>query len=126
MSKPEILLVEDEQVTSMDLKEMIEAIGYSVSVTCDTAEGTLEFLDGNRVDLVLLDIHLAGERDGIDVAGEIQKRFDVPFVYLTAHSNDKTLNRARETQPDGFLVKPITQADLNATLRMVFGAEETE
>lgn len=125
MSTQRILLVEDEQVTSMDLREMIEELGYTVSATRASSQEALDFLQENSVDLVFMDINIAGDKDGIEVARIIRDRHKIPFVYLTAFSDNETLNRARETEPEGFMVKPVTQADLNATLRMIFESDKS-
>lgn len=125
MAKSQVLLVEDEQITAMDLQEMIEEAGYRVKALVDTAESALETLENGPVDLVVMDIRLPGERDGIEATQEINDRFGVPVVYLTALSDEETLERARSTEPAGFLVKPVTMADLNATLKIVLGNGES-
>jgi CheY-like chemotaxis protein len=122
MAEHRILLVEDEQIASMDLREMIEDAGYTVAATKPDADAALEYLAEDSVDLVLMDINLPGDRDGIDATREINERFDVPVVYLTAFSDEDTLERARSTEPSGFLVKPVTQADIRATLEMIKGS----
>lgn len=125
MSKANILLVEDERIASMDIQEMIEEAGYSVADATSNAESALEVLDSDPVDLVIMDINLPGEMDGIEATEEINDQYDIPVIYLTAFSNEETLDRARETEPAGYLVKPITQVDVKATIEMVLG-DETE
>ncbi len=121
MAQAEVLLVEDEQITAMDLQEMVQEAGYRVRDLVDTAESALEVLEDDPADLVIMDIRLPGEQDGIEATRQINERFRVPVVYLTALSDEETLERARDTEPAGFLVKPVTMADLNATLTMVLG-----
>lgn len=125
MSKANILLVEDERIASMDIQEMIEEAGYSVADATSNAESALEVLDSDPVDLVIMDINLPGEMDGIEATEKINEQYDIPVIYLTAFSNEETLDRARETEPAGYLVKPITQVDVKATIEMVLG-DETE
>lgn len=124
MAQAEVLLVEDEQITAMDLQEMVEEAGYRVRDLVDTAEAALEVLEDDPADLVIMDIRLPGEQDGIEATRQINERFRIPVVYLTALSDEETLERARDTEPAGFLVKPVTMADLNATLTMVLGDGE--
>lgn len=121
MSTANILLVEDEQIASMDIREMIEESGYAVAATSDSAESAIEAAEEHNPDLVIMDINLPGERDGIDAAVEIQSRHDLPVIYLTAFSDEETLKRARKTEPSGFLVKPVTRADIQATVEMTLG-----
>lgn len=119
MSKADVLLVEDEQIAAMDIREMIEQSDYNVTSVVDSAEDALTEVEELPVDLVIMDIRLNGERDGIDAVREMNEQQQVPVVYLTAHSDDDTLKRAKETNPAGFLVKPVTEADLRTTIEMV-------
>lgn len=119
MSTPKILLVEDEQIAAMDIREMIEESNYEVPNVVRTAEEALDHLENDEVELVIMDIRLPGEKDGVDAVEEINESYDIPIVYLTAHSDEKTLERAKQTNPAGFLVKPVTEADLRTTLEMV-------
>jgi signal transduction histidine kinase len=93
-------------------------LGVEVAGTASSAEMAIRLIEQCPPDLVLMDIHLKGEMDGIDAAAEIRRRFDVPTVYLTAHADDGTLRRARETEPLGYLVKPISERDLRVTMEM--------
>jgi DNA-binding NarL/FixJ family response regulator len=122
MNNANIVLVEDEQIVSMDIKDMVEEANYSVTATAENAENALEILDENDADIVLMDIRLPGEMDGINATEIIKEKHDIPVVYLTAYSDEKTLKRAQATQPAGFLVKPVTGADLQTTIEMVLGS----
>lgn len=119
MKEANILLVEDEQIAAMDIREMIEQADYTVATVVDTADSAIDALDEHSIDLVIMDIRLNGSRDGIDAVEEINEQYDIPVVYLTAHSDDDTLQRAKKTNPAGFLVKPVTEADLRTTIEMV-------
>lgn len=119
MSSTNVLLVEDEQIAAMDIREMIEQSDYNVTAVVDSAEDALSEVDEVPVDLVIMDIRLNGERDGIDAVREMNENQQLPVVYLTAHSDDDTLQRAKDTNPAGFLVKPVTEADLRTTIEMV-------
>lgn len=121
MSNADIMLVEDEQIASMDIEGMIEEASYTVSASADTAENALELLEEHPVDVVIMDISLPGEMDGVDATEAINEKYGIPVVYLTAYSDEETLKRAQATKPAGFLVKPVTGADLKATIEMVLG-----
>jgi CheY-like chemotaxis protein len=111
--------VEDEQIAGMDIQAMVEEEGYSVVDLVDTGGGALDTLDDESVDLVLLDINLPGELDGIETSEKISENsYDVPYIFLTAYSDESTLDRAKHTNPAGFLIKPVTQADLKASIEM--------
>jgi len=119
MVQPRILLVEDEQIAAMDIREMIEESDYQVVDVVGTADEALTQLENQEVDLVIMDIRLPGDKDGVDAVEVINEELELPVVYLTAHSDEKTLQRAKQTNPAGFLVKPVTEADLRTTLEMV-------
>lgn len=123
MNDTAILIVEDEQIATMDIEGMVREAGYGVAATTDTGEDALEYLAEHPVGLVIMDISLPGEVDGIEVTEEINRKYSIPVVYLTAYSDDETLERARATKPAGFLVKPVTGADVKATLAMVLDDE---
>ncbi|MFB6347417.1 MAG: response regulator [bacterium] len=121
MSEPKILLVEDEQIAGMDIREMIKEAGYESVTLKNTAESALDYINSDSVNLVLMDINLPGEKDGIEAAREINQNHGIPLIYLTAFSDEETLRRARSTQPAGFLVKPVTRADVKASIEMALG-----
>lgn len=124
MNSVNILLVEDEQISALDIKEMIESIGYNVVDICDTSNSALNAVEDEEIDLILMDIFLQSEKDGVETTREIKEDHDIPVMYLTAYSDEETLERARGTQPAGFLVKPITKADLKASIEMALADEE--
>ena len=115
-----VAVVEDEQITSMELQAMLGDIGYEVAGTFSRGEEILEHLKKNsdKVDLILMDIRLPGEVDGIETAGIIEKKYKTPVVYVTAHSDWDTLNRAKETHPRGYIIKPITEPGLRSSVEM--------
>jgi signal transduction histidine kinase len=119
-SAMKVVVVEDERVVAKDLCVQLAQLGVEVSGIASSAEMAIQLVEQCSPDLVLMDIHLKGEMDGIDAAAVIRQRFDVPTVYLTAHSDDGTLRRARETEPLGYIVKPISERDLRVTMEMAF------
>jgi DNA-binding NtrC family response regulator len=113
--KKKILIVEDEFVVANDLRIMLEAAGYEVMGIAISAEAAMKELEKNIPDIVLLDIQLQGKLSGIDLAKQLRTKH-IAFVYLSANSDQATLQRARATEPYGFLVKPVRTKDLLITL----------
>jgi len=113
-----VLIVEDEAIVSMDLRYRLESMGYRVPAGITSGEEAIDAASQLHPDVVLMDIRLRGEMDGIDAAGEIRRRFNIPVVYLTIHAGEDTLARARRTEPSGYLRKPIDDASLQAVVEM--------
>ncbi len=118
MDEVQILIVEDEAIVSMDLRCKLEAMGYSVPAEVSSGEAAVDAADRLHPDLVLMDIRLSGEMDGIDAAGEIRWRFNIPVIYLTCHADEDTLARAKRTEPAGYIVKPFFDVELRAVVEM--------
>ncbi|SHN42385.1 sigma 54-interacting response regulator [Chitinophaga sp. CF418] len=106
-----VLIVEDEFIVASNLQQVLQRSGYEVSGIAASVEEAEESLKRNRPDIVLLDIRLQGERSGIDIARKLKSEH-IAFVYLSANSNQKVLEEAKMTYPDGFLVKPYRKKDL--------------
>ena len=116
-NKPyKVLVVEDEGLIAHDISTRLEAMGHQVVGTVGTAEEALEMAAG--ADLVLMDIRIDGPIDGIEAAARIRERFQLPVVFLTAHSDRATLDRAKVTGAFAYLVKPIAQASLNTAIEI--------
>ena len=118
MDKVRVLIVEDEAIVSMDLRYKLEAMGYSVPAEIRSGEEAVDAASRLRPDVILMDIWLSGEMDGIDAAGEIRRRFNIPVVYLTSHADEYTLARAKTTEPSGYILKPFYDAELRAVVEM--------
>jgi len=118
MDKLQILIVEDEAIVSMDLRYKLEAMGYSVAAEISSGEEAVEAASRLHPDVVLMDIGLSGEMDGIDAAVQIHGQLDVPVVYLTAYVDEATLERAKATEPSGYILKPFDDASLRAVVEM--------
>lgn len=116
MNHTKILIVEDEAIVAMDLQQRLEQLGYSVVGTAMGGAKALELSGLLEPELVLMDIRLQGGMDGIEAATEIRRRFDLPVLYLTAHSDEATLNRAKLTEPFGYLLKPIESRELQVAI----------
>lgn len=127
MSKQRVLVVEDEGVIAESLKITLEEGGYEVCGTFDSGEAAVDFCRGEgRVDLVLMDIHLAGRLDGIEAAAEIQKRFGAAVLFLTAYSDPKTFGAALLTRPLAYLVKPFNVRDLKIAVAVALDRRSLE
>ncbi|BAY92877.1 MULTISPECIES: hybrid sensor histidine kinase/response regulator [unclassified Tolypothrix] len=111
-SKPSILIVEDEWVIALDIKQHLKKLGYNVSGTANSAEKALELVAAHKPDLVLMDIYLQGDKSGIEAADQIRQQFEIPVVFLTAHADESTLTEAIATHPYGYIVKPFEEQDL--------------
>lgn len=103
-----ILVVEDERITAEDIKSGLEFAGYTVPAIVSSGEDAIEKAGELKPDLVLMDIKLKGEMDGIEAAGQIRVRYDIPVIYLTAYSDESTVQRAKVTEPSGYILKERT------------------
>ena len=117
MTKPKILISEDEVIIAEDLAASLEELGYT---TCaiDSGQDTIDKIRETQPDLVLLDINLGGGQDGVDIGNRIRQEFDIPFIYLTAYADHATIDRAKKTEPDGFLVKPFDEKSLRSAIEI--------
>lgn len=113
-----VLVVEDEALIAGDIQRTLVRLGYQVPTTTGTAEKALREVELHQPGLVLMDIKLRGKMDGIEAAQAIRLRFDVPVVYLTSHSDEATLVRAKATNPHGYLLKPFTDRELRTAIEV--------
>ncbi|TFG84130.1 MAG: response regulator [Spirochaetales bacterium] len=118
MAEAVILIVEDEALAGMELSETLQRFGYRVPTVLKRGEDVPEAIVVHKPDLILMDIRLKGFQDGIETAYMIGGEFDVPFIFLSAYSDDETLNRALETRAYGYLVKPFEEKTLHTTLEL--------
>lgn len=126
MKKTQILIVEDEGIIAKDLQSMLRKLGYDVPVTVGTGEKAIAMALANQPDLILMDINLRGGMDGVEAAALITARQKVPVVYLTANSDEATLQRAKVTDPFGFLIKPFEERGLHAGIEMALYKHKTD
>ena len=113
-----ILIVEDELIIAEDMANMLERMGYRITGSAMDADEATECLALEKPDLILLDINLGGKKDGIDLAGIINERFDVPFIFTTSHADAVTLERAKKVKPVNYLVKPFKAEQLYTAIEM--------
>jgi CheY-like chemotaxis protein len=115
---PLILIVEDEAVIAMDLEMRLQKLGYRVAGVTAHGDRALEIAGRLHPDLVLMDVNILGGRDGVTIATEIRERFDIPSIFLTAYSDDETIARATDSNPLGYLIKPIAERELKAAIEI--------
>jgi CheY-like chemotaxis protein len=116
MAKANIMVVEDEGVVSIDIRNMLKKAGYSIAAVAFQGEEAVEKAERSAPDLVLMDIGLKGEIDGIEAAKKIRDRFQIPVVFLTGFADEVTVAKAQEVNPSGFIIKPINEEELKKTL----------
>lgn len=118
MTRPAIFIVEDEAIVANDIKETLISLGYMAAGIAKSGELALEKIKQSPPDLVLMDIHLAGEMDGVDTAGKVHVLYDIPVIYLTAYADKILLERAKVTEPYGYVVKPYDERELHSVIEM--------
>lgn len=119
MTNPSILIVEDEKIIANDIRFSLLRIWPNANInTSNSAENALQKIEKSHPDIVIMDIHLQGDMDGIEAAGIIRENFDVPVVYLTSFSDHQILERAKLTEPFGYLLKPFDERTLSASIEM--------
>jgi DNA-binding LytR/AlgR family response regulator len=120
MAVLKIGVVEDELVIARTILNTLDELGYLHCGPAITYTETLEMLEQDKPDLVLLDIQLAGRKDGIDVAEKINELYRIPFIFLTANSDAETIDRAKKVKPHAYIVKPFTKEELYAAIEIAF------
>lgn len=113
-----ILIVEDDSIIAFTIQNLLNQFGYETVGRVSTGEDAIEKAIELRPDLVLMDIHLKGPIDGIQAAETVYGVHNIPVIYLTAFSDDKTLERAQKTSPFGYIVKPFTDDNLRTTIKL--------
>lgn len=113
-----ILIVEDEPLIAKDLSFILEDMGLKEVSIAMSYEDALESLTSEKFDLVLLDINLSSEKDGVDLAHHINKKIHTPFIFITSYYNAATVTRAKVTQPLAYLLKPFNQHDIRINVEM--------
>ena len=100
--KTRIMVVEDEFIVSMEIQDRLKSLGYGIAYAAASGEEAITKAGETKPDLVLMDIMLKGEIDGVDAAEQIKNKYDIPVIYLTAHSDEATLTRAKVSEPFGY------------------------
>ncbi len=118
MDRKKILVVEDEGVIALDIESRLRSMGYAVAGTATSGREALEKVRKTEPDIVLLDIKLRGEVDGAWVGRVVRERFDIPVVYLTAYSDETVLDKIKDTEPFGYILKPFQDGELRASVEL--------
>ncbi len=113
-----ILVVEDEAIVALDIKSKLESRNYLVPKIVYNGKDAIKSVSDIDIDLILMDIMLKGDMDGIGAAEEIKKYFDIPIIYISAHSDNNTLKRAKLTEPFGYLIKPFDENELQISIEI--------
>lgn len=121
-----IVIVEDEAVIAMDIKESLEGLGYEVVGIASSAEEAWRVVAAKKPALVLMDIVLRGPIDGIEAASKIREQHNIPVVFLTAHADNSTFNRAKIVEPYGYVLKPFRQIELRTVIELAIYKHEVE
>jgi CheY-like chemotaxis protein len=118
MEKAKILVVEDEAIVAMDIAGTLRKLGHEVTGTVPSGSQAIASLQQQRPDVILMDIGLKGDMDGIQTAAQIRSQNRIPVIFLTAFVDEKTLDRAKETVPSGYLTKPFEENDLRIAIEV--------
>ena len=118
MSTAKIFIVEDEAIVAESLNDQLEGLGYIVTGNAPSGEEALRNIKNNLPNLVLMDIMLEGEMDGVETAQQIRELYGIPVIFLSAYSDSETLGRAKLTEPFGYLIKPYKERELHTTLEI--------
>jgi len=123
MANLRILIVEDERIVARDMQNVLRRLGYTVSFIASRRKEAIEITEGTQPDLILMDIKLKEDMDGIEAAKQIRTRFYIPIIYMSALSDKESLMRAEETKPFFFISKPIEERVLKATIEKAYSTQ---
>lgn len=124
--KSKILIVEDESIEAMSFEQSLKSFGYDVVGIAQTGKDALLKVSQLKPDLVLMDIVLKDDMDGIEAAAQIKDNYNIPVVYLTAHPEESVVNRAKLTLPYGYIIKPVNRVDLKNTIELALYKHQME
>ncbi len=116
MNNTKILIIEDETIVALDIKRIVKNLGYEVTDTVTNFESAINSVEKNRPDIILSDINLNSDKNGIDIIETIQKKDFIPTIYITAYSDELTIQRAIKTNPMGYILKPFRKEDIKSAL----------
>ncbi len=126
MASSKILVVEDEGIVAIGLQHKLQRLGYQVPQVVASGEQAIDIARAEHPDLVLMDIWLEGAIDGTEAAYQIYTKLGIPVIYITAYTGEEVLDRAKLANPFGYLVKPIRDSELNATIKMALYKHQAE
>lgn len=126
MEKKKIFVVEDESIVSLEIQSRIKHLGYIVSGSAASGDEAIRKVIDLRPDLILMDIRIKGEMDGIETAAEIKKIYDIPIIFLTAYADPVTIQRAKITDPFGYIIKPFEERELHISIEIALYKDHTQ
>ncbi|MCU0527633.1 MAG: ATP-binding protein [Elainella sp. Prado103] len=126
MKTSKILIVEDEPVIALDIEQRLHSLGYEIAAIADSSESALQAANQTQPDLVLMDIHLSGNTNGITTSAYLRDQLHLPIVFLTAHSDPTTIKKVKATSPFGYLTKPFRTEDLGISIEIALSRYEAE
>lgn len=126
MEKKKIFIVEDESIVSLEIQSRVKHLGYSVSGTAAYGDEAIRKVIDLKPDLILMDIRIKGELDGIETAAEIKKIYEVPIIFLTAYADPVTIQRAKITDPFGYIIKPFEERELHISIEIALYKDHTQ
>jgi DNA-binding LytR/AlgR family response regulator len=126
MPKTNILVVEDESIVSKDIQYSLKKLGYNVVGAAATGEKALDLAREHTPDIVVMDIMLKGEMNGIETAQIIKSELKIPVIFLTAYADESTLTKAKVTEPYGYIIKPFKEVDLHTSIEMALYKNDKE
>ena len=126
MSARRILIVEDEEIFAMNIEMQAELLGHEVVKVVDNSDDCLKIIDREDIDLILMDINITGNYDGVELAGLVKKKKSIPILFITSLEDDLSFNRAKRESPLGFLIKPFTDIQLKRSITLALDQISSE
>ncbi len=126
MDSKKVLIVEDEALIAMDLEMIVESMGYNIVGSSDNAIAALDLIANRDPDIILLDINIKGDKDGIELAEIIRDKVKKPFIFITSYADKATLDRAKHTLPYGYILKPFSEKELKASIEIALFRYEND
>ena len=126
MAQTNVLVVEDESIVSKDIQHSLKKLGYNVVGAAATGEQAVKLAVDTQPDIILMDIMLKGEMNGIEAATQIRQETNIPVIFLTAYADESTLSKAKVTQPYGYIIKPFKEIDIHTSIEMALYKHKKE
>ena len=126
MAQTNVLVVEDESIVSKDIQHSLKKLGYNVVGAAATGEQAVKLAVETQPDIILMDIMLKGEMNGIEAATQIRQETNIPVIFLTAYADESTLSKAKVTQPYGYIIKPFKEIDIHTSIEMALYKHKKE
>ena len=126
MNKKKVIVVEDDEITALNLKLSLQKQGYEILSVCESVKQAKDDIKNYLPDIVIIDISLQKTNDGIELAKDIREEYNIPFIFLTSYSDDEIISQAKLTEPYGYIVKPFDPSSLHATIQVALFKYELE